>query len=86
MLLLRIDAFALLRTGGDSLPFVKGNFEWNGAFDSMGAPPPSPLGFNAFGQTGGTGAAETAPVSLHMGQRSGRIPALPYPLPVRLRV
>ena len=52
----------------------------------MGDPPPNPLGFNAFGQTCGTGAAVIAPVSLHMGQRSGRIPALPYPLPVRLPV
>jgi hypothetical protein len=48
--------------------------------------PPGPLGFIAFRRTGETGTIVTVPVSPHMGQRSGRIPALPYPLPTRPRV
>jgi hypothetical protein len=52
-----------------------------------GGSAPATLGFFAFGQTGtGAGAAVSAPASPPSRQRSGRIPALPYPLRERFRV
>jgi hypothetical protein len=63
------------------LPTVcQATFKLENDFLEWGIPPPNPQGIYRFlADLIGTGAAVTAPASPRLQQRSGRIPAEPYP-------
>jgi hypothetical protein len=65
-----------LRLGGDSLPFVKGR----GGGKCRGIFPRAPWDFSLSGGLTRQGRLQPPPSSPRWGQRSGRIPAVPYPL------